>query len=90
MQLFVNNGFRVVDIGKIQDIKLQKITDGKRMEFGSLQMYMDLIHHSMMRTEAVFAIAKRVIDEFESGKIPPGTKVDMHIQLNNFGSMPED
>ena len=90
LQLFVNNGFRVVDIGKIQDIKLQKITDGKRMEFGSLQMYMDLIHHSMMRTEAVFAIAKRVIDEFESGKIPPGTKVDMHIHLNNFGSMPED
>jgi len=90
LQLFVNNGFRVVNIGKIQDIKLQKITDGKRMEFGSLQMYMDLIHHSMMRTEAVFAIAKRVIDEFESGKIPPGTKVDMHIHLNNFGSMPED
>jgi hypothetical protein len=59
------------------------------MEFGSLQMYMDLINHSMMRTEAVFAIAKRVIDDFESGKIPLGTRIDMHIHLNNFGQMPE-
>ena len=63
---------------------------GKRMEFGSLQMYMDLIHHSMMRTEAVFAIAQKVIDEFESGKMPLGTKVDMHIHLNNFGQMPDE
>ena len=90
LKLFTDKGFRVVSIGKTQDIKLEKVTDGKRMDFGSLQMYMDLIHHSMMRTEAVFAIAKRVIDEFESGKIPLGTKVDMHIHLDNFGSMPEE
>ena len=90
LKLFTDKGFRVVSIGKTQDIKLEKVTDGKRMEFGSLQMYMDLIHHSMMRTEAVFAIAKRVIDEFESGKIPSGTKIDMHIHLNNFGSMPKE
>ena len=90
LKLFTDKGFQVVSIGKTQDIKLEKVTDGKRMEFGSLQAYMDLIHHSMMRTEAVFAIAKRVIDEFESGKIPLGTKVDMHIHLNNFGQMPDE
>ena len=87
---FTDNGFQVISIGKTHDIKLVKITDGKRMEFGSLQMYMDLINHSMMRTEAVFAIAKRVIDDFESGKIPLGTRIDMHIHLNNFGQMPEE
>ena len=90
LRLFVDKGFRVVSIGKTQDIKLEKVADGKRMEFGSLQMYMDLIHHSMMRTDAVFAIVERVIEAFESGKIPLGTKVDMHIHLNNFGTMPEE
>lgn len=90
LRFFTDKGFQVVSFGKTQDIKLEKIANGKRMEFGSLQMYMDLIHHSMMRTEAVFAIAKRVIDDFESGKIPLGTKVDMHIHLNNFGQMPEE
>lgn len=90
LKLFIDKGFQVVSIGKTQDIKLEKVAGGKRMEFGTLQMYMDLIHHSMMRTEAVFAIAQKVIDEFESGKIPLGTKVDMHIHLNNFGQMPDE
>lgn len=90
LRLFTDKGFRVVSIGKTKDIKLEKMADGKRMEFGYLQAYMDLIHHSMMRTDAVFSIAERVIDDFESGKISPGTKVDMHIHLNNFGSMPEE
>ena len=90
LRLFTDKGFRVVSIGKAQDIKLEKVANGKRMEFGSLQAYMDLIHHSMMRTDAVFAIAERVIEDFESGKIPIGTKIDMHIHLNNFGSMPEE
>lgn len=89
LQLFTEQGFQVINLGKTQDIKLEKVVDGKRMEFGALQMYMDLILHSMMRTEAVFNVAKRVIDDFESGKIPIGTKVDMHIHLNNFGQMPE-
>ena len=90
LRYFTDEGFQVVSLGKTEDIKLQKITDGKCMEFGSLQMYMDLIHHSMMRTEAVFSIAKKVIDDFESGKIPLGTKVDMRIRLNNFGQTPEE
>lgn len=89
LRLFADQGFQVISLGKTQDIKLEKIADGKRMEFGSLQMYMDLIQQSMMRTEVVFNVAKRVIDDFESGKIPLGTKVDMHIHLNNFGQMPE-
>lgn len=89
LRFFIDKGFQVVRIGKTQDIKLEKVADGKRMEFGSLQMYMDLIHHSMMRTEAVFAIAKRVFDDFESGKIPLGTKIEMHIHLNNFGQIPK-
>lgn len=90
LRLFTDKGFRVVSIGKTKDIKLEKTADGKCMEFGSLQAFMDLIHHSMMRTDAVFSIAERVIYDFESGKISPGTKVDMHIHLNNFGSMPEE
>lgn len=60
------------------------------MKLGSLQLYIDLIHHSMTRTEAAFTFAKRVIDDFESVKIPLGTKVDMHTHLYNFGSMPEE
>ena len=90
LRLFTDKGFQVVSIGKPPNIKLEKTADGKRMEFGSLQMYMDLIHHSLMRTDAVFAIAQRVIDDFESGKIPLGTKIDMHIHLNSFGSIPEE
>ena len=88
LRLFVDNGFQVVSTGKAEDIKLEKIKDGKRMGFESLQMYLDLIQHSMMRTEAAFAVAQKVIDACESEEIPIGTKVDLHIHLHNFGQMP--
>lgn len=87
---FTDKGFRVLGTGKLDEIKIEKNTDGKRLEFGNLQMYMDLIQHSMMRTDTVFAIAERLINCFEISELPSNSKVDIHIHQHNFGRMPKE
>lgn len=90
IQLFVDEGFTVVSMGRSQDIKLERDKDGKHIEFGSLQAYCDLINQSLMKKEAVFDIAKRIIDDCEAGKFPSGTKIEMHIRQNIFDEMPTE
>lgn len=87
---FLHEGFRVLSFGRTEDIKLERNIDGKRIEFGQLQMFCDLIHQSLMTTEAVFSMIRGIINNFESGAVQSGTKVDMHIHLNNFDAMPDE
>lgn len=89
IQHFLDEGFCVSSFGQVQDIKLVRDKDGKHIEFGQIQMFCDLISHSLMTTEAAFSMIQGIITNFEAGAIQPGTKVDMHIHLNNFESMPE-
>lgn len=82
MSMFINEGFQVARFGKSDEIELEKDNDGKHMRFGSLAMYLDMIHYSLMKTTSVFETAKRFFDDFEAGNLPMGTKVDMHIHLD--------
>ncbi len=87
IQLFLDEGFEVTNFDKIEDIKLEKISNDKRIEVGSIQMYTDLINHNLMKTESVFSTVKIVMNEFENGKIPTDTKISVRINQNNFGKL---
>lgn len=87
---FLHEGFQVMSFGRIEDIKLEQNMDGKRIELGELQMFCDLVHHSLMTTEAVFSMICGIINNFESGAFQSGTKAEMHIHLNTFGAMPDE
>jgi len=90
IQLFIDEGFTVISMGRSQDIKLEKCKDDKRIEFGSLQAYCDLINQGLMKTTAVFDIAKKIVDACELGMFSTGTKIEMHIRQNIFDEMPAD
>lgn len=90
LQRFLDEGFCVSCFGRLQDIKLERDKDGKRIEFGHMQMFCDMISQSLMTTDAVFSMIQEIVKNFESGAVQPGTKVDMHIHLNNFGTMPDE
>ena len=83
VKMFLDEGFSVLNYGKTADIVFEKVENGKRMRFASLQMYFDLINHSLMKTESAFEFAKQFIDTVKSGDIPLGTRVDLHIHLND-------
>ena len=85
--MFLDEGFEVENFGKIEDMKLEKISNDKRIEVGSIQMYIDLINHNLMKTESVFSSVKIVMNEFENGKIPTDTKINVRINQNNFGKI---
>lgn len=81
IQGFVEDGFQVVKIGRAEDIKLEKNIDDIHMEFGSLELYIDLINHSLMETQSALFIAKEFFTKIEAGYFPSGTKVEMHFRL---------
>lgn len=85
LQCFANEGFEIRNIGKLEEIIIEKRQGDKHWEFDHLESLCDLVCHSLMRTEDVFAFYQEVLNSFEEGKIPVNTKVEMHIRLQNFG-----
>lgn len=82
IQKFVEDGFQVVRMGRTDEIKLVKIIDDKQMEFGSLELYMDLINHSLMETQSALSIAKDFYSKVEAANFPLDTKIEMHFRLD--------
>jgi len=90
IQRFVDEGFTVVGSGDIQKIKFEKAYGNRRLQFQNFGSLCDLISHSLMKTEDVFLSSKEIICACERGDIPVNSKVDMHIQLHNFGEQITD
>ena len=81
IQRFIEDGFQVVSMGRANDIKLEKNIDDKRIEFGSLELYIDLINHSLMETQGALSIAEEFFSKIEAGYFPLGTRVEMRFRL---------
>ena len=77
-------GFNVTNFGHPKNMQLEKKSDGKVLRFESIELYFDLVAHSLMRTESVLATFKQVIDACESGDIAINSKVSMHVHQNLF------
>lgn len=82
IQRFIEDGFQVVQMGSAKEIKLEKYIEDKRMEFGSLELFFDLICHSLMETQSALSMAENFFGKIEAGVFPLGTKVEMHFRLN--------
>ena len=72
--LFVNST-------NMRQIKLRKIVDDYKTEFGNFEMLFDLISHSLLKTEYVIELSDKVIADTENGKFPPNAKIDMITHL---------
>lgn len=82
IQGLVEDGFQVVQMGQAKEIKLEKYIGDKRMEFGSLELFFDLISHSLMETKSALSMAENFFSKIEAGAFPLGSKVEMHFRLN--------
>lgn len=44
-----------------------------------------MITNSLLKTQNAYLGIKHIIHETEEGKFPLGSRIDMHIRLDNFG-----
>lgn len=81
IQHYVDKGYSVVNSTNMRQIKLRKIVDDYKTEFGNFEMLFDLISHSLLKTEYVIELSDKVIADTENGKFPPNAKIDMITHL---------
>ena len=85
LQCFINHGFTVSELGRLDKIELFKTENKHRISIGHFESLCDLIKQSLMRTEDVFAFSNTVASAIENGMYQSGTRIDMHVHLNSFG-----
>lgn len=85
LHYFAEDGFSITELGELNKIKLEKRTGDKNISFGNFSSVCFLITNSLMKTHDAYLSVKHVIDETEKGKYPVGSRIDMHIHLDNFG-----
>lgn len=65
-------------------------TDEKsRSELCNFEMYFDLVSHSLLKTQSVISMVESAINELKAGDYGSSARMDVNIQLQNFGGMPE-
>jgi len=89
LQCFINTGFTVSKLGKLDQIEVFKTEGCHCISIGHFESICDLVKQSLMRTEDVFALSRIIISAIESGQYQPGTKIDMQIHLSNFRNKSE-
>ena len=85
IQCFIDDGFNVTFDKKLEKFDIYKDIDDCRMGVGHFESICYLVTNSFMKTNDVYLLSKQVNTLFENGEIQPGTKIDMHIRLSNFG-----
>lgn len=90
LNCFVEDGFSITELGELNKIKLEKRIGDKRISFGNFSSVCFLITNSLMKTHDAYLSVKHVLDETEKGKFPLGSRIDMHIHLDNFGKQITD
>lgn len=90
LQYFIDDGFSIKSAGALKSIEIHKDIDNHRIGIGHFESICYLITNSFMKTSDVYAFSKRVTDAIENGEFQPGSRVDMHIRLNNFGTPKAD
>ncbi len=89
LQYYIDDGFSVIGADNLKKFKLHKDIDNHRIDIGHFESICYLITNSFMKTSDVYAFSKKITNAIENGEFQSGSKVDMHIRLNNFGK-PED
>lgn len=87
---FVDAGFRVNSMGRLNEVALEKQLDGRKMHFEHFESICDLVKHSLMKTENVFALVQEIIHAGENDEISVNTRMNMHIHLSNVGMIASD
>lgn len=88
IQHFINLGYSVVESANHR-FRLE-YSDGKaRLELCNFEMYFDLISYSLLKTQSVIDMIEGALSELKTGKYGANTRMDINIQLRNFGGMPK-
>ena len=88
IQHFVELGYSVAETPN-HCFSLINSDGGARLELCNFEMFFDLISHSLLKTQSVINIIDGAINELKTGKHGPNTRMDIDIQLHNFGGMPK-
>lgn len=84
LNYFAEDGFSITISGELNKIKLQKRIADKKISFGNFSSLCFLITNSFMTTYDAYSSVKQVINEVEKEKFPINSRIDMHINLDNF------
>ena len=88
IQHFVELGYSVAETPN-HCFSLINSDGGASLELCNFEMFFDLISHSLLKTQSVINIIDGAINELKTGKHGPNTRMDIDIQLHNFGGMPK-
>lgn len=84
LQFFIDDGFLVTGSNSLKKFEIHKDVGNHRIGIGHFESTCYLITNNFMKTEDVYSTSKIVTDAMEKGEFQPGSRVDMHIRLNNF------
>ena len=85
LKYYIDDGFTVKARCELKKIEITKEIGNHRIGVGHFESICYLITNALMKTEAVYAFARKVTAAMESGEYKPNSKIYMHIHLNNFG-----
>lgn len=85
LNCFLADGFSVSTGDNLKNFEIHKDIDNHRMGVEHFESLCYLITNSMMKTKEVYELSKQVTDSIADGECQPGSRIDMHIRLNNFG-----
>ena len=90
LKYFLEDGFSVSTGDSLKKFEIHKDIDNHRIGVGHFESICYLITNSLMKTKDVYEFSKQVTDAIANGEYQPGSRVDMHIRLNNFGKPKAD
>ena len=90
LQFFIDDGFTVTSSNSLQKFQIHKDIGNQRISVGNFESICYLVTNSLMKTKDVYAFSKQVTNALENGEYKSGSRIDMHIHLNNFGKEAEN
>ena len=90
LNYFTKDGFSVEISKDLNKIKIRKKIGANRISFENFESLCYLITNSFMTSHDAYSLAKPIWDKMEKGAFPINSKIEMHIDLNNFGMEKSD
>lgn len=85
LRYYSENGFSITTGDSLKKFEINKEIGNHRIGVEHFESICYLITNSLMKTKDVYELSKQVTDAIADGEYQPGSRVDMHIRLNNFG-----
>ena len=90
LQHFVDKGYYVVDPPNHRCVTLKREKDNIRSGIGNVEQFYSLVSHSLVNTQYIIETIEAVLNDAKDGKYGSNAKIDIDIQLHNFGGPPEE